>query len=90
MKKKQNNTMTEAITERLRSESWASQLGARVEDSRRSRSRNRNRFIVALAFFVIAGFLTTDELLDDDSDAENMYAMVEQVTLVTFSGRIVE
>lgn len=90
MKNKQNDTLTAAITERLRSDSWASQLSHRVEDSRRNRIRNRNRFVVALAFFAIAGFLTTDELLDDDSDAENMYAMVEQVTLVTFSGRIVE
>jgi hypothetical protein len=90
MKKKTNNAIAQAIAERLHSDSWAGDLSARVEDSRRNRSRNRNRFLVAMAFFVIAGFLTTDELLDDDNDAENMYAMVEQVTLVPFAGRIVE
>jgi len=90
MKKKTDDAMAQAITERLNSNSWAGNLSARVEDSRRSRSRNKNRFMVALAFFAVAGFLTTDELLDDDNDAENMYTMVEQVTLVPFTGRIVD
>jgi len=90
MKKSKNSAMDQAIAARLQSDSWAGNLSARVEDSRRKHSRNRNRFMVALAFFAVAGFLTTDELLDEETDAENMYAMVEQVTLTPFAGRIIE
>ncbi|AFM13340.1 hypothetical protein [Turneriella parva] len=90
MRKNTNDNMSRAIAERLQSQRWAESIGQKVETERRLRARSRSRLFVAMCLFVVAGFFTADELLDDDSDAENMYTMVEQVTFSDFSGRIVE
>lgn len=82
--------MSRAIAERLQSQTWAEAIGQKVETERRARARNRGRLFAAMCLFVFAGFVTADELLDEDSDAENMYTMVEQVTFSHFSGRLVE
>lgn len=90
MKKKSDNAMSLAITARLKSETWAETIGQKVELVRRERARSRSRMFIAMCLFVFAGFVTADEILDEDNDVENMYTMVEQVTFAGFSGGISE
>ncbi len=90
MKKKSDNAMSLAISDRLKSETWAETIGQKVEFARRERARSRSRLFIAMCLFIFAGFVTADEVLDDDNDIENMYTMVEQVTFAGFSTGISE
>ncbi len=90
MKEEKRNAMSREIADRLRSPTWSVELQQKVETARRQKNQSRARLLVAMAFFSVAGWLTTDELLEEANSPDNIYAMVEDVTFSPFPGPLVE
>ena len=90
MRLEKHDVMSKAISDRLRSPTWATDMQQKVETVKRRRSQSRARLLIALTFFGVAGWLTTDDMIEEDSSRDNIYAMVEDVTLTAFPGQLIE